>query len=334
MKSSSLTAFSSAVALWLGLLLAGNPSGARAAAVDPVVGQPLPDWQPGMLDIHQISIGGKGDAAFFIFPDGTTLLLDAGEMVRSRPPNYDAPLRPNASLRSGQWIGRYIRQVHPQQNRGVLDYAILTHFHEDHMGLVTEQSPLSASGKYRLTGITDVAEDVPIRRILDLGWPDYDFPPSLNTPPSNYAALIQWKLKHATLLNYRAFLEWQGRHRGLKVEQFRAGRLNQIRLQHTAATFPDFEIRNLAANGWVWTGGGEEARNRYPDGHIPDENNCSLAFRLRYGDFRYFNGGDMAGRVRSETQAWSEMESAVAWVISSYEGYYLRTPSYCQRRPS
>jgi beta-lactamase superfamily II metal-dependent hydrolase len=299
------------------------PRPLAAAGVDPVVGQPLPAWQPGMLDIHQISIGGKGDSALFIFPDGTTMLLDVGEMVRPRPPNYDAPIRPNPSLRSGQWVAKYIQHAHPQGPRGALDYAVLTHFHEDHMGLVTDASPPSALGPYRLTGITDVAEEMPIRRVLDLGWPTYDFPPSLNTAPSNYAALQQWKLKHATLQNYRVFLEWQAKHRGLEVDRFRPGRLNQIRLQHVPARYPEFEIRNLAANGWVWTGAGEEARNRYPEGHIPDENNCSLAFRLSYGGFRYFNGGDMAGTVRSATQTWSEMESALAWVTGPVDAYAL-----------
>jgi len=42
-------------------------------------GQPLPAWQEGYLDIHHINTG-HGDAAFYIFPDGTTMLLDVGEM--------------------------------------------------------------------------------------------------------------------------------------------------------------------------------------------------------------------------------------------------------------
>jgi len=40
-------------------------------------GEPLPQWTPGTLDIHQISTG-RGNAALFILPDGTTLLVDAG----------------------------------------------------------------------------------------------------------------------------------------------------------------------------------------------------------------------------------------------------------------
>ncbi|RPI20839.1 MAG: hypothetical protein EHM61_26170, partial [Acidobacteria bacterium] len=40
------------------------------------VNAPLPPWTEGTLDIHQINTG-RGNAAFFVFPDGTTLLVDA-----------------------------------------------------------------------------------------------------------------------------------------------------------------------------------------------------------------------------------------------------------------
>lgn len=48
------------------------------------VGAPLPDWEDGILDIHHISTG-RGDAAFMIFPDGTTMLVDAGESTEDSP---------------------------------------------------------------------------------------------------------------------------------------------------------------------------------------------------------------------------------------------------------
>ena len=47
-------------------------------AVDKVY-EYLPEWQAGYLDIHQISTG-RGNAAYLIFPDGTTMLLDAGRL--------------------------------------------------------------------------------------------------------------------------------------------------------------------------------------------------------------------------------------------------------------
>ena len=51
---------------------------AMVARAEDVVGRPIESWQPGMLDIHQISTG-RGNAGLYIFPDGTTLLVDVGE---------------------------------------------------------------------------------------------------------------------------------------------------------------------------------------------------------------------------------------------------------------
>jgi len=47
-------------------------------------GQSLPPWTPGTLDIHQINTG-RGNSALLIFPDGTSLLLDAGDGGRLPP---------------------------------------------------------------------------------------------------------------------------------------------------------------------------------------------------------------------------------------------------------
>jgi beta-lactamase superfamily II metal-dependent hydrolase len=298
-----------------GLILVGLSLGffptPTARAADAVVGQPLPAWQRGELDIHQINTG-TGDAALFILPDGTTFLLDAGAVNRTgeRAPYYDAPARPDATRRPGQWIAQYLKTHHPEGERGRLDYAALTHFHGDHMGTLMPESPpsVAAGGAYRLTGITDVGEDVQIATLLDRGWPDYAFP-----APSGGAMMA----------NYRAFLKWQAEHRGLQVVRFEAGRADQIVLRRAPRDFPGFEIRNIAANGRVWTGGGTATRNRFPPGIMPVENNCSLAFRLTYGAFTYFNGGDMAGFIGASAPAWSEMESAVAWVTGPVDVHAL-----------
>ncbi len=53
------------------------PAVTSSTAAAQVVGEPLPAWTPGTLDIHQINTG-RGDAALLVFPDGTSLLIDAG----------------------------------------------------------------------------------------------------------------------------------------------------------------------------------------------------------------------------------------------------------------
>lgn len=49
-----------------------------------VPGRPLPAWQSGYLDIHHINTG-RGNAAFFVFPDGINVLVDAGELDPTEP---------------------------------------------------------------------------------------------------------------------------------------------------------------------------------------------------------------------------------------------------------
>ena len=57
-------------------------------------------WKPGFLDIHHINTG-RGDATFFIFPDGTNMLFDAGDKeVPGSGSNHDYPRHPNNSKNS------------------------------------------------------------------------------------------------------------------------------------------------------------------------------------------------------------------------------------------
>src|SRR5262249_32100078 len=121
------------------------------------VGDPLPSWTPGTLDIHQISTG-RGNSALFILPDGTTFLVDAGAAGDGIP---EADPHPDKSRRPGEWIARYTKRHLPAT--GALDYAMITHFHADHM-----------------SGIVDVDRALPIRTLIDRGWPDYAYPAPLN----------------------------------------------------------------------------------------------------------------------------------------------------------
>ena len=139
-------------------------------------------WSPGYLDIHHINTG-RGDAAFFIFPDGTTMLFDAGArdttMVGRWAPLKIVPPRPDDSRTPGAWIAHYIRQVTPPESSAQIDYAVISHFHSDHYGGVTGNDPASGEGGYKLTGITEVGDLIPIHGIIDRGYPDYDYPVDL-----------------------------------------------------------------------------------------------------------------------------------------------------------
>ena len=47
------------------------------------IGKTLPSWSKGCFDIHFIN-SGRGECCFYIMPDGTTLLVDAGEVGASK----------------------------------------------------------------------------------------------------------------------------------------------------------------------------------------------------------------------------------------------------------
>jgi hypothetical protein len=271
-----------------------------AAQTEHQIGAPLTPWSPGELDIHQISTG-RGNAAFFILPDGTTLLVDAGAADGG---TSQAEPHPDGSHQPGGWIARYIGRHRPPDSRA-LDYAVITHFHPDHMGAITPSSPRDRTGSYRLAGITEVDEAVPVRSLIDRGWPDYSWP---------------GPLADEMMTNYRRFVEAR-RASGMTVSRFKPGVSTQIRLQKDAARYPRFEIRNIIANGEVWTGTGEATRQAFPPlesltrADFPSENMCSIGFRLQYGRFRYFTGGDLPGAQDPGFPAWHAVEPAVAPVV-------------------
>ena len=292
------------------MLIAG---GARAQAV----GEVLPAWTPGTLDIHQISTG-RGNAAFFILPDGTTMLVDAGELGGNRSRPRLAPARPDDSPPAGEWLTRYIRRAYQHGSSPRIDYALLTHFHGDHMGAVSDDLEMSESGSYRLTGITRVGEEIPIRKMLDHGWPDYSYP----SPHDN-----------ANVKNYRAFLEWQMRNNGLVPERFQPGRNDQIVLVDSPEKYPSFEVRNIMANGEIWTGVGSTTRHHFPSLSAantvrPTENMSSLGLRLSYGSFDYFTGGDIPGIVLEGQPGWYDVETPVAQAVGPVEVSVLNHHGY------
>ena len=285
------------------------------------VGDQLPEWTPGTLDIHELSTG-RGSSTFIVMPDGTTMLYDVGEVTEitdpKRVPRY-VDAKPDTTRAAGEWITRYITPLLKQVRASQIDYAVLSHFHWDHMGQVTDNLPQSKYGPYKQTGITRVAEQIPIKTILDRGWPDYSYPV---------------KVKDATMLNYRAFLKSQIEINKIKVEQFQPGSNEQIVLQNKPKDYPEFEVRNVAANGTVWTGVSNVTRSHYPPleflekEEYPDENMCSVALRLSYGKFDYFTGGDIRGIPRVGSANWQDIETPIAKAIGPVEASLLNHHGY------
>jgi beta-lactamase superfamily II metal-dependent hydrolase len=259
----------------------------------------LEPWTPGTLDIHHLAYG-RGNSTFVLGPDGTTVLVDAG--TTEDPLAVSCVQKPNALVRPGEWVASYIlRQMKPA-GRKELDYALMTHIHPDHLGDLGPENPPSTRGNYRLTGITDVDARVPIGRLIDRGFPNYDYPLPSQAPFA---------------LNYLEYVRSRERL-GESTERIEVGSASQIHLNRHPELHPGFAIRNLAANGEVWTGVGKHTRSCFPNlktlqkADYPTENMCSIAIRLSYGKFDYFTGGDLTSDTEETGMLWQDIETPVA----------------------
>jgi len=297
-------------------MLPRTANAAQNPALTEISGHPLPPWRPGILEIHHIDTG-RGNASLVIAPDSTTLLIDAGEA--HSPEKSMSPARPDASRRAGEWIARYARRQLDRIGNTELDLMFLTHLHGDHVGEVAPNSPQSPRGPYRLTGAADVADTIPIRELIDRGWPDYSYP----APP-----------RDATALNYIALAKSLAA-RGTKLQQARAGSAQQLALRHDAAHHPAFSARVLSANGAAWAGSVENSRQLFPPvagldpAAMPTENMCCASILLQYGAFRYYSGGDLTCYTNYGRFPWHDIESPVAQAagpvsvaVANHHGYF------------
>ena len=254
------------------------------------VGTPLPPWQPGNLDIHFINTG-RGDAELLVLPDGTTLQFDAGDGGAPVGSPRGVASMPDGSRPAGEWIARYATRVLAHFREPAIDYALLSHVHGDHMG-----------------AFPDLARHLPVHRLLDRGWPAYDDPVAV--PATGDAG------------RYLAF----ARETPSRMQRFEAGRNDQVTLLRAPADYPEFEVRNIAVNGEVWTGAGQATRNRFPDNwrslpeqDHPTENQSSLGIRVSYGAFDFYTGGDIPGMVRPGYPAWQDIETPVGQAVGAVE---------------
>lgn len=262
-------------------------------------------WRKGYLDIHHLRVG-SSVSSFIIFPDGTTVLVDAGDM------NYDEALArinekqfskiqapfPDSTKTASEWIIAYLEHFSPTVRKEGLDYALLTHFHSDHMGTVRGPPwPLSKSGNFSKTGFTWVADEIRIKHMMDRGYPNYDYPVNLG----------EW---NEDMKNYLKFVHEYNNSNSIQFEKFEVGNYTQIRPLHdeegrycAEPSSPNcihrFRFRNLKANLDVGPACPDNmysfqvpnANDLVQDGQW-NENKLSMAFVIEYGKFRYYEGAD------------------------------------------
>ena len=164
-------------------------------------------------------------------PDGTTLMIDAGDNAKKGDTQH-----PDATKLPSEWQAIYMKHFMSQlPDKDNLDYAMITHFHNDHMGTVKDMIP--GNNGYGLSGITLVGERIHFNKLVDRGWPNYDFPSKEKVLGANKGFMPE----------YIRFAQYSANH-GTQMEKFEVGSKNQFTLVHNPKPYAkNFEIRNLAS---------------------------------------------------------------------------------------
>ena len=237
-----------------------------------VPGKQLPAWTQGYLDIHSIN-SGRGECTFYILPDGTTMLVDAGEFHTGGSKYPLVEQKPDSLTRPYKVYASYIKKFSPSKT---IDYALATHYHMDHIGRIESDYAVADSG-YVLTGMMALYDEVPYKTIVDRSYPEYD--------------------ESKGTQNWKCFVTSVSARDGAKIEKFDLGSESQFVLVNNPQKYPDFKITNLHSNGFIWKDG--KAKDCWK-GKPVSENGASTGFLLSYGKFDWFAGGDAGNNGRVE----------------------------------
>lgn len=252
-------------------------------------------WSRGELQIHFIYTG-VCESIFWIFPDGTTMLLDCGDLDVIERGTKTVPVLPNPCRHAGEWVARYVTRVNPSADRTQVDYMMLSHFHSDHSGQEVwyARKTVRDGEDYCLSGFSEAAETLRFRKAFDRGWPAYDDPCTMDDYDTERTLPLMRKLyRHLSARD------------GLVVEKFVEGRRDQVKALHGGTE--GFSIFNLCANGRIAdekTGAVVDLYKDYPDRQPGfqgkkwiNENGMSLGMIVRYGAFSFYTAGDFSDKA-------------------------------------
>lgn len=253
----------------------------------------LPQWKDGYLDIHHIATG-RGNCTFMVMPDGTTMVVDAGDLGDSTQFAWDiVPALPNSTKRPAEWQAEYIRHFStPLHNNGHIDYLLLTHFDMDHMGCDYPQAP-SKNGYY-LSGITHLGNILTIDKFVDRG----DFESS----------------RQSFVDNLNLFLSEKEQRDGLVHEVFEVGSSSQFRELHKP--HDNFKITNIYASGKLFSNGEVTPIDAPAEAFNENRNSCTI--KVSYGDFDYHISGDICEFVE---EAVGDAEGECDGMLANHHSY-------------
>jgi len=296
-----------------GLVCLGDWQEAYAKGMShPSAGKIWKGWKKGQFQVHFIYTG-VCESAFYIFPDGTTLLLDCGDHNAIGRGPKAVPVLPNSKRHSGEWIARYIQRVNPNGNN--VDYMMLSHYHNDHAGCHTfyASKEMRFGKEYILSGFSQAAEYLHFTKAIDRSWPDFSDPLPM---PDDF--------DDGCIRQLKSFYAYQTEHNGLVIEKARLGATDQIVPIRDPKLCKDFTVRTICANGRICA----------PDGKVTDlyadriakekpkslnENGMSLGQIFSYGDFRLYTAGDFSDKWKLEDGTVFKTEDAIADVCSKVD---------------
>jgi len=294
--------------------------------------KPVPAWSAGQMDIHFINTT-DGETIFVIFPDKTQMLIDCASSAATTG-KAEMDKRWNPSELGSTQITSYIKKCMAWTGNNTIDYAVLTHFHNDHFGGYDSKYAMSSlGGGYRNYGYAEILDNFDsnggykIGKLVDRAYPEYNYPFDLVTKSTNYNGVK----------NYVDAVKWHVQNKGMNAEIFKSGSNNQFVLNYNASQYPTFKVQNIAVNGEIWTGSGTSTIKTFPDlediqctfdgngrenvqngDDCPEENHTSAVIKFSYGKFDFYTGADMQYDGRSY-KSWKDIELPVARVVGQVE---------------
>ena len=303
----------------------GTKPSTSTTSTAPKVGEVLPAWEEGIMDIHFIN-STTGESVFIVMPDGTQLLIDAASSTVTTNSNANTtntgirsrwdPTKTNT--RGSQIIADYIRKCMEWTGNNQIDYFVTTHYDNDHIGGYTTSLPFSKnSDTYRAIGAAEILDEFQVGKFMDRGYPDYNYPHATK----HYKDNVQ---------NYIKAVKWHVANKGLNAEMFKSGVATQIVPKTDKYKV---KVQNISVNGEIWTGVGTNVDYTFPalseivcanppeasnTDNCPPENACSCVMKISYGSFDYFAGGDLQYNGKSYFP-WKNIELPCAQIAGKVE---------------
>ena len=302
-----------------------KPPSTTSTSTAPKVGEVLPAWEEGIMDIHFIN-STTGESVFIVMPDGTQLLIDAASSTVTTNSNANTtntgirsrwdPTKTNT--RGSQIIADYIRKCMEWTGNNQIDYFVTTHYDNDHIGGYTASLPFSKNTEdYRVIGAAEILDEFQVGKFMDRGYPDYNYPHATK----HYKDNVQ---------NYIKAVKWHVANKGLNAEMFKSGVATQIVPKTDKYKV---KVQNISVNGEIWTGVGTNVDYTFPalseivcanppeasnTDNCPPENACSCVMKISYGSFDYFAGGDLQYNGKSYFP-WKNIELPCAQIAGRVE---------------